>query len=142
MAQTTKAKGDIAEYRVVAELLERGHSVLMPCGDRLPYDIGVDVGGRLVRLQVRRAWPSDYGHCVDVRRSQTNRKVYKHTKHGPDDYDYLVAWIPNSGVTYIIPSTVSSSYGSNITFNEKPVRQKKMLPYKEAWHLIDAEKLS
>ena len=52
MKQTSKARGDIAEYRVVAELLELGHSVLMPCGDRLPYDVAVDVSGELIRIQV------------------------------------------------------------------------------------------
>lgn len=72
---STKARGDSAEYRVVAELLERGHTVLMPCGDRLPYDIGIDVGGKLVRVQVRRAYPTrgvkGGSYKIDVRRSMT-----------------------------------------------------------------------
>ena len=34
----TKEKGDIAEYAVVAEALKRGFNVLIPIGDRLPFD--------------------------------------------------------------------------------------------------------
>ena len=119
MEQSTKARGDIAEYRVVAELLERGHAVLMPCGDRLPYDVAIDVEGKLRRLQVRRAWSTNGStFYIDTRRSQTNRKIYKFTKHSPSAYDFLIAWIPDSSIFYVLPSKAACSYGSLITLND------------------------
>ena len=137
---STKARGDIAEYRVVAELLERGHTVLMPCGDRLPYDVGIDVDGRLVRVQVRRAWSTKGtkggSYKIDVRRSQTNRKIWKHTKHGPRNYDFLIAWIPGTPTFYVIPAKVASKYASGITFNDDPSRRTRALPYRNAWKLL------
>lgn len=44
----TKLKADIAESAVVTELLKRGFSVLRPLGDRLPYDLGVDLREKLI----------------------------------------------------------------------------------------------
>ena len=141
MDLSTKARGDIAEYKVVAELLERGHTVLMPCGDRLPYDIGVDCGGRLVRIQVRRAWEvktSKGSYIVDVRRSQTNRSTYTHTKHAIDSYDFLVAWIPELNLFYVIPSEVADTFGGGITLTEdtKKQRKGKAVQYKDRCDLI------
>ena len=51
----TKLKADIAESAVVTELLVRGFKVLLPFGDRLAYDIAVDVNGSLKRIQVKHA---------------------------------------------------------------------------------------
>lgn len=137
---STKARGDSAEYRVVAELLERGHTVLMPCGDRLPYDIGIDVGGKLVRVQVRRAYPTrgvkGGSYKIDVRRSQTNRTFWTHTKHDARSYDFMIAWIPGSAVFYVIPARVAVKYGSGITFNDDPSRRTRALPYRNAWKLL------
>ena len=44
----TKLKADIAESAVVTEFLKRGLKVLKPVGDRLPYDLAVDLNGRLI----------------------------------------------------------------------------------------------
>lgn len=138
--ETTKSRGDIAEYKVIAELLELGHSVLLPCGDRLPYDIAVDVDGRLLRIQVKRAYRTEYSdnsYQANVRQSQTNRKVYKTTKHAPDKYDFFVIWIPTrDGVFYIIPSTVAYSFGSSLTVTIDGLGKSRAAEFKNAWHLL------
>src|SRR5579863_10024790 len=41
----TKLKGDIAEQAVVLYALKRGWGVLRPVGDRLPYDLVLDIDG-------------------------------------------------------------------------------------------------
>ena len=52
----TKLKADIAESTVITELLKRGFNVLKPIGDRLPYDLAIDINGKLLRIQVKSAW--------------------------------------------------------------------------------------
>ena len=133
---STKHRGDIAEYRVVAELLERGYNVLMPCGDRLPYDVAVDVDGRLVRLQVRRAWRTteDRPYQFDIRRSQTNRAVYKHSKHALADHDFFVGWIPGTTSYYVVPADVTATYGSAVVLSHRSTRN--INRYLNAWDLI------
>ena len=137
---TTKQKGDVAEYKVVAELLRRGFNVLMPCGDRLPYDLAIGLGERFVRVQVKLAWYSEQfnAHVVDVRRSQTNRKVYRKTKYHPEDFEFLIAWVADTNAFYVFPSQVACSYASMITMVEGDKRQRppKAAQYREAWVLI------
>jgi hypothetical protein len=52
----TKQKGDIAEQAVVLKALKQGWGVLKPVGDRLPYDLVLDIGGSFVKVQVKYAW--------------------------------------------------------------------------------------
>jgi hypothetical protein len=137
----TKQKGDIAEYRVIAELLRRGLNVLKPLGDRLPYDLAIERDGKLLRVQVKMAWKDPTGNfVVDIRRSQTNRTVYKHTKYQEDDFDFLVAWIPDNEVFYIFPASFACSFGSSITMVEGPRRQRppRSAPYRNRWDLFEA----
>jgi hypothetical protein len=139
---STKQKGDIAEYRVITHLLIQGANVLEPIGDRLPYDIAVDQGGRLVRIQVKSAWyhASSDAWRVEVRRSQTNRSVYKYTKYVATDFDFLVAWLPALDIFYIFPSSVACSFGSGITMVESSKRQRapKSASYRGRWDLISS----
>ena len=49
----TKAKGEISEGIVIAHLLKLGYSVSMPFGDNQRYDIIVDDGSQLRRVQIK-----------------------------------------------------------------------------------------
>lgn len=51
----TKAKGEISEGHVIAHLLKKGYSVSMPFGDNQRYDLILDDGERLWRVQVKTA---------------------------------------------------------------------------------------
>ncbi|PHN02889.1 hypothetical protein CRP01_30210 [Flavilitoribacter nigricans DSM 23189 = NBRC 102662] len=68
----TKLKGDIAEQAVVLTALEKGWGVLQPVGDRLPYDLVLDIAGRLLRIQVKAAWWDEKkeNYVVDNRRTR------------------------------------------------------------------------
>lgn len=70
MKGDTKLKGDIAEQAVVLAALRRGWGVLQPIGDRLSYDLVIDIESRLLRIQVKAAWWDEqkqnyaYRHCL------------------------------------------------------------------------------
>lgn len=139
---STKLKGDIAEHRVISELLLREKEVLLPLGDRLPYDIAIAQSGKLTRIQVKMAWFSakDTAYLVDIRRSQTNRKHYKYTKYKKTDFDYLIAWLPNIDIFYIFPSHFACSYAGGIYMSETQKQKRPKKPrsaeYRNAWHLL------
>ncbi|MEA5554506.1 group I intron-associated PD-(D/E)XK endonuclease [Anabaena cylindrica UHCC 0172] len=46
----------MAEQAAILHALKRGWGVLKPVGDRLPYDLVFDVGGNLIKIQVKYAW--------------------------------------------------------------------------------------
>ena len=136
----TKLKADIAESAVITELLKRGFRVLRPVGDRLPYDLAVDLSGRLCRIQVKAAWfdrKKDL-HFVDVRRTKTNRRVMLRARYESGDFDFAVVYLEESRVFYVMPAEIFNSYGSTISIVESPKRQRKprSAEYRERWDLV------
>ena len=75
----TKLKADIAKSAVLTELLKREFRVFKPIGDRLPYDLALERGNILCRIQVKAAWLDRTNglYAVDVRRAKTNRRVMR-----------------------------------------------------------------
>ncbi len=136
----TKLKADIAESAVITELLKRGFRVLKPVGDRLPYDLAVDLGNKLVRIQVKSAWfcSKTNSYVVDVRRTKTNRRQMLRSRYSKNDFDYAILYIDSLRVFYVMPITVFSSYGSSVSLIEANKRQRrpKSIKYRERWDLL------
>ena len=142
----TKLKADIAESAVTTELLKRGFRVLKPVGDRLAYDLGVDLRGRLIRIQVKSAWYSAKTRCyaVDARRTKTNRRRMLRQRYGRGDFDFAIIYLADLYVFYVMPLSEFSSYESTVTFVEEDKRQRKpkSAKYKERWDLLSDGLLS
>jgi hypothetical protein len=134
----TKLKADIAESAVVTELLRRGFKVLKPVGDRLPYDLAIDIEGTLLRVQVKSAWFRNGAYFVDSRRTKTNRRQMLRDRYSADDFDFAILYIDDLKVFYIMPVDVFSSYKSAISLVEKSTRQRRARSYKyrESWKLL------
>lgn len=137
----TKLKADIAESAVVTELLRRGLRVLKPVGDRLPYDLAVDINGKLLKLQVKSAWLRKGTYFVDSRRTKTNRRHMLRERYNGKDFDFAILYIDDLKVFYIMPVLVFSSYKSEIALVEKDTRQRKPRSsyYRERWSLLSKE---
>src|SRR3989338_11012261 len=99
----TKLKADIAESAVITELLKRGFRVLRPVGDRLPYDLALDLNGKLLRVQVKCAWfdGSAKAYNVDVRRTKTNRRHMLRKRYDKQDFDFAIVYIAGLHVFYV-----------------------------------------
>ena len=138
----TKLKADIAESAVMTELLRRGYKVLRPVGDRLPYDLAVDVDGKLIRIQAKSAWydRKKEMYSVDVRRTKTNRRRMVRERYGENDFDFAVIYIDDLHVFYVMPLDAFTAYGSTISLVEAEKRQRKpkAVEYRESWELLSA----
>ena len=136
----TKLKADIAESAVVTELLKRGFRVLQPVGDRLSYDLGVDLKGKFIRIQVKSAWFNKKAQCytVDVRRTKTNRRRMLRQRYDANDFDFAVVYLADLNAFYVMPVSVFSQYGSTVTLVESDKRQRKpkSADYRERWDLL------
>ena len=136
----TKKKGDIAEQAVVLQALKQGWGVLKPVGDRLPYDLVFDIGGSLIKIQVKSAW-FDFrrnNHVVDTRRTKTNRRQMLRENYKLEDFDFAIIFIEDLDVFYVIPCNVFINYGSEIHLVEADKRQRKpkSAAFRNAWDLI------
>jgi len=142
----TKLKADIAESAVITELLKRGFKVLKPIGDRLAYDLALDLGSKFLRIQVKSAWfnASTRSYGVDVRRTKTNRRRMLRDRYEEGDFDFAILFIEPLNVFYVMPFAVFSSYGSTISLIEADKRQRKpqSAEYRERWDLLSNGLLS
>jgi PD-(D/E)XK endonuclease len=86
--RTTQRKGDIATARAIATFTAMGYDVSIPLTESAAYDIIVDDGQELARVQCKFA--SDRRRQVDLRRIHSNSTGYvvKHTAEG--SYDSLL----------------------------------------------------
>lgn len=138
----TKQKGAIAEQAVVLAALNRGYGVSIPLGDYLPYDLILDVNGKLLKVQVKSAWWDDKkeNYVVDNRRTRTNRREMQRANYQEKDFDHAILYIPTLNVFYIMPSAEFNSFGSEIHLVEKVKRQRapRSAEFREAWHLLEA----
>ena len=136
----TKLKADIAEAAVVTALLKRGFSVLQPVGDRLPYDLAVDINGKLLRIQVKSAWLYNGSYTVDTRRTKTNRRQMLRSRYDERDFDFAILYIDRLNAFYIMPVSIFATYKSGISLVEGETRQRKpqSANYRERWDLLSA----
>jgi hypothetical protein len=137
----TKLKADIAESAVITELLRRGYRVLHPTGDRLPYDIAIDLNGKLLRIQVKSAWlvRSKNYYAVDARRTKTHRRMMRRARYNDDDFDFAILYIDDVPTFYVMPAAIFNSYKSTISLVETDKRQRKpqAFAYRERWDLLN-----
>jgi len=140
MKQLTKYTGSIAEQAVTLELLKRKLHVSVPIGDYLPYDLIIDNGHQLLKIQIKCAWwdKGKHNYVVDNRRTRTNRRHIKRSVYTPIDFDFAICYLLDLEVYYIMPSTIFCSYASEIHFVESDKRQRKpkSATYREAWFLL------
>lgn len=136
----TKQKGDIAEQTVVLYALKQGWGVSKPIGDRLPYDLIIDINGVLVKVQVKHAWfdAKRQNHVVDTRRTKTNRRIMLRGNYELNDFDFAVIVLEDSDVFYVMPCEIFISYGSEIHLVEADKRQRKpkSSAFRNAWDLV------
>jgi hypothetical protein len=137
---TLSSRGDIAEQAAILHAMRRGWGALRPVGDRLSYDLVFDVGGVLVKIQVKSAWfdgPSG-NYVLDNRRTKTNRRVMVRGVYSLEDFDFALAYVEDIDVFYVFPCEVFIGNGSEIHLVEADRRQRRprSADYRDAWDLI------
>ncbi len=134
----TKLKADIAESSAITALLKRGFNVLKPVGDRLPYDLAVDINGKLIKLQVKSAWSRNDVYIVDSRRTKTNRHLMLRQRYSNKDFVFALLYIEDLDLFFVMPVNVFNSYKSEITLivGKETQRDLKSSKYLENWDLL------
>jgi len=84
----TQRKGDIAVSQAITSFTKLGWDVSLPLTESAPYDLVVDLGRCLKRVQVRYT----SGKEVDLRRIHSNSTGYvvKNTKENAYDWLYVL----------------------------------------------------
>jgi len=132
--KNTKHIGSLAELDFMLEAASRGFPVGRPFGDNEAYDVWVDAGARVWRVQVKTATP--YRNQTFGLRSHWSG--YKHiTPYTPADIDFLAGLVRSPRTWYLIPATAIQR---RLMLNLYPFgarrRAGQFEKYREAWHLL------
>lgn len=95
--------GNRSEGIVLSAYLEAGFTVSLPFGSGASYDLIVDTGARLFKIQVKTAWISDGCLRYKSQRRQPGagltRRAYK-----SGEVDYFAAYSPAIKIIYVVPA--------------------------------------
>ncbi|SEW11075.1 group I intron-associated PD-(D/E)XK endonuclease [Halobacterium jilantaiense] len=100
--ENSKQTGDETEARILTELVASGYSVSVPFGDNDKYDLIVDDGGTLHRVQCKTAWENKNDTIRFNTHSQTTREGSYHEQTYEEAVDAFVVRYPKTDTLYWI----------------------------------------
>mgnify|MGYP003435673494 len=98
MRDNSKTKGDIAELKVAALFAEKGYFVSRPLTDNAPYDLIVDNGKTLKKVQVKARIKRRGRLSVELFTSMTNYS----RRYEDNDFDLLAVYSIDCGRIAVI----------------------------------------
>jgi hypothetical protein len=130
----TKERGAWAELYFMVLAMSLGLKVSSPYGGLGPYDVGVEDGGPILRVQVKctlyQYRKGSYCMSVNVKDGSKGRRGYAR-----GTVDFFAIYIIPTDDWYIIPYAVVGDRDANLYFTPGAKGQK-YGKYREAWHLL------
>jgi hypothetical protein len=119
MGKNSKDTGDQTEVKVIHKLVMEGYSVSIPFGDNDKYDLIVDDGESLYRIQCKTAWATAKGTMRFNTHSQTTKdgEYHERTYHG--DIDAFVVRYPKNEKFYWIDIDEATSQKMELRFESE-----------------------
>lgn len=106
----TNHKGSVAELKFAAAAVELGIPVLAPMTEHGPYDLVLDLGGRLTRVQCK--WgallPERQVVCVRIKRSRRGADGYITRVYDDAEIDALGVYCGELDECYLVPAAVAA----------------------------------
>lgn len=116
----TKQVGDVTEVRILARLVAAGYSVSIPYGDNDPYDLLVDTGSSVLKVQCKTGWVEG-----DVIRFKTASKT---TRDGSvtmvdygDEIDAFAVYCVERAEFYWVPVAEAGSKSTYLRLTEPEI---------------------
>ena len=117
----TKTKGDIGQLKVAGDLLMRGYTVSFPYGDNARYDLVLDRGTGLERVQVK--YVTSNGQTIIVQCKSVvsvANKLYEVRKYTESQVDWIACYDATSNCCYYIPGTKIGEGRTQINLRLEP----------------------
>jgi PD-(D/E)XK nuclease superfamily protein len=133
-----KAKGDLAELQVAADLLRRGHKIAIPYGEDCDFDLILIRDQRLERVQVK--YTKSDGSVIDVKcfsHSLTNGKIRKTKRYTAKTIDLLAVYDATSARCYYVPASNLGRGRSHLYLRIKPAKNGQRLRTRPANEYLD-----
>jgi prevent-host-death family protein len=97
-------KGNVAELAIATEAARLGISVLKPLTEHERYDLALDLGSQILRVQCK--WATHNGDVVRIHvgRCRTSRRGYVRATYEKGEIDALAAYCEPLGRCYLMPA--------------------------------------
>jgi len=100
--RTLKERGEYVELRFMVQAMLHGFQVSRPWGDSSSYDVGLESGSRILRVQVKStANRTGVGYCCSFRPNIRRKK-----KYSVEQIEFFAAYVIPQDAWYLIPSSV------------------------------------
>jgi PD-(D/E)XK endonuclease len=130
------ARGNLAELAFLLKAARLGFGVARPYGDQEPYDFILDSGERFWRVQVKSssyAVPGRSGYAVHAWHAGQGCKS---KAYGPEEIDFLVAYVVPADAWYIVPANQLASLRFLRVYPSGCRGGGCFESFREAWHLM------
>ena len=141
--KTFKQRGEWVELQFMAAAALRGYRVLKPWGDSLEYDVAIEHGGEITRVQVKSSSARNgTGYLCQFRRNYLVEEPYT-----VDEVDLFAMYVIPEEVWYLIPAVILLTPPIKKALTLCPVTARKQDRYKhehyrEAWNLLKMSRRS
>ncbi|HEV7220715.1 MAG TPA: group I intron-associated PD-(D/E)XK endonuclease [Terriglobales bacterium] len=135
--RTHKERGEYVELRFMVQAMLHGFQVSRPWGDSASYDVGLELGSRILRVQVKStAFRTGTGYFCQFTPNTRRKKQYS-----IEQIDFFAAYVMPQDVWYLIPSPIllGERYKSGVMMCPmQPLKKNyyKYECYREAWDLM------
>lgn len=96
-------RGNKSDGIVLSAYLGAGFVVSIPFGTGSSYDLVVDTGLRLYKIQVKTAWVTEGCIVYKSQRRQPGAGLTRR-RYRSDEVDFFVAYCPNTEALYVVPA--------------------------------------
>jgi len=134
--RTFKERGEWVELQFMARAVRLGFKVSKPWGDSSAYDVGIECGERILRVQVKSTdCRTEYGYLCQF-------KPNAHTKpYTLKQIDFFAAYVIPEDVWYLIPAKILVGLEGKkaltlLPENPKTPERYAHECYREAWKLL------
>ena len=103
MELSSSQKGGLAELKVAAEAADLGFGILRPATEGLRYDLVLDVGGTLLRVQVKWATLKGLVVSIPLRTSRHTPGGYVRTQYSTAEIDGFAAYCRELDRCFFLP---------------------------------------
>lgn len=126
--KNTIARGSEAELMVSLIAVQQGYNVSVPLNHNSEYDLIIDSGIKLNRIQVKRAYRvNSHGYqrlCVETRRitvKHSGKTGCVAKTYSDNGYDFLIAVDCDENVFWILPREVTLKHKAQIYLGKEKI---------------------
>jgi PD-(D/E)XK endonuclease len=106
--------GERSEAIIFAELVKRGHQVLIPYGTNHRYDIVIDVGGRFLRAQCKTGRLREGVIRFRTSSTRANTKGAYLTPYSAEQIDLFLIYCPDTDRVYAVDVGEATSFNGGL----------------------------